>query len=297
MALKGLSKAVVILMSVLAIALTGCSSNNPAGPGQNNLLSSGIDQSLNPNPGIDNSSADAALSTNGFTVTNPNDSRSYDASFSGRVTSVDYKNRIIEIDGKADFQIYVERDAAVYIQPYRYATQFVSYTTGDSRSSQAISPVTEGTDITVYGTFKGDQLFIALRVDVYPQKSSEDFVTTGFTANAPAVYSRDYDVKIAGRVSSVDYSARSFQLEDRAGMSFVLDKDARVISLPDRTEISFVVDNGRTASRAQDGAIEQGSRVVAYGTLKGDELLVVGLLEVINDNMVGDVSIGSSGQF
>ena len=80
-------------------------------------------------------------------------------------------------------------------------------------------------------------------------------------------------------------------------LSFVLDKNAHIISLPDRTEIDFLTSTSSSSSREQSGAISEGSRVVIYGTPKGDNLIVVGLLEVINNNLVSEVNMYSNGNF
>lgn len=295
MAAKNLTKAGVILVAALALIVIGCSSDNPTAPAQSKLLSAGIDQSVSAGQGTQSSDG-STMYTNDFSIASPNDARDYDASFSGRVAAVDYKSRIIELEGKSDLQIIVEPDAPVLLMPERYVVDFITFSPSDSRSSGYVSPVVQGSDITVYGFFKGDQLFVAQRIDVAQKATNDELIATGLTTSNPDSYNRDYEIQLPGRVSSVDYDARSFQIGEKEGLLFVLDKNARIISMPDRTDLDFVTTTS-SSSREQTGAISEGSRVVIYGTPKGDNLIVVGLLEVLNDSQVSEVNNYSNGNF
>jgi hypothetical protein len=296
MAVKNLTKAGVIMVAVLALVVIGCSSENPTAPAQSNLMSAGIDQSVSSGQGIQATDGNT-MYTNNISVANPNDDREYDASFSGRVAAVDYKSRIIGLEGKANLQIIVEPDAPVLLMPERYVVDFITSTPSDSRSSGYVSPVVQGSDITVHGFFKGEELFVAQRIDVAQKATNDELIATSLTTSSPDNYSRDYEIQLPGRVSSVDYDARSFQIGEKEGLSFVLDKNAYIISMPDRTELDFLTNNSSSSSREQSGAISEGSRVVIYGTPKGDNLVVVGLLEVINNNLVSEVDMYSNGNF
>ncbi|HEQ98403.1 MAG TPA: hypothetical protein ENO22_03570 [candidate division Zixibacteria bacterium] len=229
------------------------------------------------------------LITNDFEVGDPNDDREYEVVFTDRLASVDFRSRSIVLADRVNLQVYVERDAPVVYMPSRVVYSFEPQGSEDDRSSDQSGIFEEGAQVSLYGFFKSDELFIAQRVDVWEAYSNEELIANSIIISDPSDIDRNYEFQFEGRVSAVDYEQRNFELAEKEGLLFRVVRDARIISIPDGEELEFAASTGRSSSDRNVGsAIEEGSKVVAYGTFKDDENFIVELLEVYNSSMVGD---------
>ncbi|NIP43186.1 MAG: hypothetical protein GWO41_06050 [candidate division Zixibacteria bacterium] len=229
------------------------------------------------------------LVTNGFEVGDPNDDRDYEVVFTDRLASVDFRNRSIVLADRMNLQVYVEQDAPVVYMPSRLVYSFEPQGSEDDRSSDQNGIFVENAQIGLYGFFKSDELFIAQRVDVWEVRANEELIANSIVISDPSDIDRNYDFQFEGRVSAIDYEQRSFELAEKEGLLFQVVRDARIISIPDGENLNFVANDARSSSDRNIGnAIEEGSKVVAYGTFKDDENFIVELMEVYNSSLIGD---------
>lgn len=238
---------------------------------------------------VEESRSSDELVTNDFVVIDPNDERDYNVIFNDRLASVDFRSRSIVLAERMNLQVYVEQDAPVVYMPSRLVYSFEPQGSEDDRSSNQNGIFVENAQIGLYGFFKSDELFIAQRVDVWEVPSNDELIANSIVISDPSDIDRNYDFQFEGRVSAIDYEQRNFELAEKEGLMFQVVRDARIISIPDGEDLNFVANDARSSSDRNVGnAIEEGSKVVAYGTFKDDENFIVELLEVYNSSLIGD---------
>lgn len=127
-----------------------------------------------------------------------------------------------------------------------------------------------------------------------PNSSENGSFTSIFTQQDPSRVNSEFEFSFSGRIVNVDAENRLIVFDGKEDLMFYVDQDAKVFLLPDRTEIPFILDDGRDSrdSRAES-SVEVGSQAIAYGTLKGDDLVVVEVLEVWPTNVVVETTSNS----
>lgn len=120
-----------------------------------------------------------------------------------------------------------------------------------------------------------------------PDNNSGVLSTTIFEQQDPARTSSEFEFSFTGRIIDVDLDKRIIFFDGQKELQFYVSEKARVVLLPNRTEIPFSVDSGRDSEESRSkSSLEAGSRATAYGAIKGDDLVIVELLEVWQNGVV-----------
>ena len=106
------------------------------------------------------------LISNSIVISDPSDiDRNYDFQFEGRLSSIDRAQRSFELGEREGLLFSLDRDARIISIPDGAELKFNS---DDERSSAGYDgEINIGSRVNVYGTFKGDELFLVELLEVY----------------------------------------------------------------------------------------------------------------------------------
>ena len=120
-----------------------------------------------------------------------------------------------------------------------------------------------------------------------PEYNSGVSSTSIIEQQDPSRTNTEYEFAFSGRIIDIDIDNRIVLFDGKEDLQFYIEEEARVVLLPGRAEIPFIVDTGRESGDSRsESSIEIGSRATAYGVLKGDDFVVVELLEVWQNGVV-----------
>ena len=120
-----------------------------------------------------------------------------------------------------------------------------------------------------------------------PANNSGVLGTSIFEQQDPSRTNPEFEFSFSGRIIDVDIDNRIILFDGKEDLPFYVEQEARVVLLPNRTEVPFIVDAGRDSRESRsESSVEAGSQATAYGFFKGDNLVVVELLEVWQNGVV-----------
>jgi hypothetical protein len=124
-----------------------------------------------------------------------------------------------------------------------------------------------------------------------PEYNSGVSSTSIFEQQDPARTNPEFEFSFSGRIIDVDADNRIILFDGKEDLPFYVEQEARVVLLPNRTEVPFIVDAGRNSGESRsESSVKAGSQATAYGILKGDNLVVVELLEVWENGVVTETT-------